>query len=237
MIAKAKKAGGRLHLFGLVSDGGVHSSLVHLFALIDVAKGARRAGRRPRVPRRARRAAGNGARLPRASSRSSSRAGPAASARSPGATGRWTATTAGSASSERTAPSSTAEAPRAASAPEGIERSYAAGQDRRVRRALRGRRLRRRRSPDDAGLHFNFRPDRARELTRALAIADFDAFAARGRTRAVRRPLRVHDDVRRASSASRSPSRRRRTRTSSPRSSPARASSSSAAPRPRSTRT
>jgi 2,3-bisphosphoglycerate-independent phosphoglycerate mutase len=28
---------GRLHLFGLVSDGGVHSSLAHLFALIDAA--------------------------------------------------------------------------------------------------------------------------------------------------------------------------------------------------------
>jgi 2,3-bisphosphoglycerate-independent phosphoglycerate mutase len=28
---------GRLHLFGLVSDGGVHSSLQHLFALIDAA--------------------------------------------------------------------------------------------------------------------------------------------------------------------------------------------------------
>jgi len=29
-----------LHLLGLVSDGGVHSSLVHLAALIDVAKAA-----------------------------------------------------------------------------------------------------------------------------------------------------------------------------------------------------
>ena len=40
VLAKAKKARGRLHLLGLVSDGGVHSSLVHLFALIDVAKSA-----------------------------------------------------------------------------------------------------------------------------------------------------------------------------------------------------
>ena len=31
--------------------------------------------------------------------------------------------------------------------------------------------------PADAGLHGNFRPDRARELTRALALPDFDAFA------------------------------------------------------------
>jgi 2,3-bisphosphoglycerate-independent phosphoglycerate mutase len=31
--------------------------------------------------------------------------------------------------------------------------------------------------PGDAALHFNFRPDRARELTRALATPGFDAFA------------------------------------------------------------
>jgi 2,3-bisphosphoglycerate-independent phosphoglycerate mutase len=36
-IEAAKARSGRLHLLGLVSDGGVHSSLVHLFALIDVA--------------------------------------------------------------------------------------------------------------------------------------------------------------------------------------------------------
>ncbi|GAC1554932.1 MAG: 2,3-bisphosphoglycerate-independent phosphoglycerate mutase [Polyangiales bacterium] len=34
-IAAAKRAGGRLHLLGLVSNGGVHSSLAHLLALID----------------------------------------------------------------------------------------------------------------------------------------------------------------------------------------------------------
>jgi bisphosphoglycerate-independent phosphoglycerate mutase (AlkP superfamily) len=37
-LRKTKDGGGRLHLFGLVSDGGVHSSLAHLFALIDAAK-------------------------------------------------------------------------------------------------------------------------------------------------------------------------------------------------------
>ena len=36
-IQGAKQRGGRLHLLGLVSDGGVHSSLAHLFALIDAA--------------------------------------------------------------------------------------------------------------------------------------------------------------------------------------------------------
>ncbi|OZC03622.1 2,3-bisphosphoglycerate-independent phosphoglycerate mutase [Rubricoccus marinus] len=34
----AKASGGRLHLFGLVSDGGVHSSLEHLLALIELAR-------------------------------------------------------------------------------------------------------------------------------------------------------------------------------------------------------
>ncbi len=39
-ISRAKIDGGKLHLLGLVSDGGVHSQLTHLFALIDVAKEA-----------------------------------------------------------------------------------------------------------------------------------------------------------------------------------------------------
>lgn len=38
VIATAKQNGGRLHLLGLVSDGGVHSSIEHLFALIDGAE-------------------------------------------------------------------------------------------------------------------------------------------------------------------------------------------------------
>lgn len=37
-IAHAKAKGGRLHLFGLVSNGGVHSMDTHLFALVDAAK-------------------------------------------------------------------------------------------------------------------------------------------------------------------------------------------------------
>jgi 2,3-bisphosphoglycerate-independent phosphoglycerate mutase len=39
-IDGAKERSGRLHLLGLVSDGGVHSSLEHLFALIDLAAAA-----------------------------------------------------------------------------------------------------------------------------------------------------------------------------------------------------
>ena len=37
-IARAKAAGGRLHLAGLLSDGGVHSHLTHLYALLELAK-------------------------------------------------------------------------------------------------------------------------------------------------------------------------------------------------------
>jgi 2,3-bisphosphoglycerate-independent phosphoglycerate mutase len=36
-IAHAKRSGGTLHLIGLLSDGSVHSSIEHLFALIDAA--------------------------------------------------------------------------------------------------------------------------------------------------------------------------------------------------------
>ncbi|MEG1805236.1 MAG: 2,3-bisphosphoglycerate-independent phosphoglycerate mutase [Clostridia bacterium] len=37
-IENVKKTGGKLHLYGLLSDGGVHSHIDHLFALIKLAK-------------------------------------------------------------------------------------------------------------------------------------------------------------------------------------------------------
>jgi 2,3-bisphosphoglycerate-independent phosphoglycerate mutase len=37
-MGKVRTAGGRLHLMGLVSDGGVHSHIRHLFALIELAR-------------------------------------------------------------------------------------------------------------------------------------------------------------------------------------------------------
>ena len=37
-FGRAKDGNGRLHLLGLVSDGGVHSHIKHLFALLQVAK-------------------------------------------------------------------------------------------------------------------------------------------------------------------------------------------------------
>ena len=38
VIAKAKAADGKLHLMGLLSDGGVHSHNAHLYALLELAK-------------------------------------------------------------------------------------------------------------------------------------------------------------------------------------------------------
>src|SRR5271169_917936 len=37
-IARTRAAGGRLHLAGLLSDGGVHSHETHLYALLELAK-------------------------------------------------------------------------------------------------------------------------------------------------------------------------------------------------------
>lgn len=39
-LDRAKQTNGRLHLLGLISDGGVHSHINHLFALLEAAKNA-----------------------------------------------------------------------------------------------------------------------------------------------------------------------------------------------------
>jgi 2,3-bisphosphoglycerate-independent phosphoglycerate mutase len=178
VVQQAKTAGGRLHLLGLVSDGGVHSTLVHLGALIDVAKAASvpvvvhafldgrdvQPGRAPGYVAEVERRLASGAGVI-------------------GTVGgrywgmdrdnRW----------ERVEKAYRAivagEGPRAGSAQAGIERSYAAGKtDEFVEPFVVGDYGGI--QPTDAGLHFNFRPDRARELTRALALADFDGFARPG---------------------------------------------------------
>lgn len=40
VLKKTKETGGRVHLFGLLSDGGFSSSIKHLYALLDAAKSA-----------------------------------------------------------------------------------------------------------------------------------------------------------------------------------------------------
>jgi len=177
-IAQAKAAGGRLHLFGLCSDGGVHSLLTHIMAVIDAAHAAGVPcvmhafldGRdvQPRTAPRyvaelEKHLAGKGV---------------------IGTVGgryygmdrdnRW----------ERVQKAFEAivlaRGPRHATAQAGIEASIAAGKtDEFVEPFVVG---------DYAGVvagkdaaqHCNFRPDRARELTRALAMEKFDGFPREG---------------------------------------------------------
>jgi 2,3-bisphosphoglycerate-independent phosphoglycerate mutase len=175
VVKKAKDGNGRLHLLGLVSDGGVHSSLVHLFALIDVAKKAGvpvvihafldgrdvQPGTAPKyVAQVELHLAGGAGRIGTVAGRYWGM----------DRDNRW----------ERVERSyraiAEASAPRARTAQEGIEQSYAAGKTDEfvepfVVDGYEGV------QSGDAALHFNFRPDRARELTRALALPAFDAFA------------------------------------------------------------
>ncbi len=174
-LGEARKRGGRLHLLGLVSTGGVHSSLDHLLALVDI---AHRAGVRVVVhafldgrdvqPRTA-----QGFLLTLLSRLEGRGVIGTVSGRYWGMDrdNRW----------ERVSRAYeaivSARAPRAATALEGVLASFAAGKtDEFVEPFVvgdyagvdKGR---------DAALHANFRPDRARELTAALAGARFDGFA------------------------------------------------------------
>ncbi|HEY1958784.1 MAG TPA: 2,3-bisphosphoglycerate-independent phosphoglycerate mutase [Polyangiaceae bacterium] len=173
-IAQAKEAGGALHLFGLCSDGGVHAMLTHIYAIIDTAHAAGVRcimhafldGRDVQPKTAPRYVAELEAHL-----------------KGKGVVGtvsgrywgmdrdnRW----------ERVQKAFDAivhaKGPRHASALAGIEASIAAGKtDEFVEPFVVG---------DYAGVaigkdsaqHCNFRPDRARELTRALAVEKFDGF-------------------------------------------------------------
>jgi 2,3-bisphosphoglycerate-independent phosphoglycerate mutase len=176
VLAQAKERGGRLHLFGLVSDGGVHSTLAHLLAIVDMARGVApvvvhafldgrdvQPGTAPKyVAELESKLAGAGV-IGTVSGRYYAM----------DRDNRW----------ERVqrayATIAEASGPRFASARAGIEASYAAGKtDEFVEPFVVGDYAGI--APADAGLHFNFRPDRARELTHALAIAAFDGFERRG---------------------------------------------------------
>ena len=178
VISKAKRSAGRLHLFGLVSDGGVHSSLSHLFALIDAAKGAK-------VPVVVHafldgRDVQPGTALKYVADLEQKLAGGAGTIGTVAGRywamdrdNRWDRV-------ERSYRAIVdAQGSCFLSAAQGIERSYAAGKtDEFVEPFVVGDYSGVK--PEDAGLHFNFRPDRARELTRALALPDFDLFARSG---------------------------------------------------------
>ncbi len=174
-IDRAK--GKRLHLFGLLSDGGVHSSIGHIFALIDLAAAAGvevvvhafldgrdvQPGTAPGFLRALlTQLAGKGS-LATVSGRFWAM----------DRDQRWERVEKAFVAIVR------AEAPREADAAEAVERSIASGKtDEFVEPFVVGDYqgvL-----PGDVGLHANFRPDRARELTRSLAAESFDAFDRKG---------------------------------------------------------
>jgi len=178
VLEKARVKGGRLHLLGLVSDGGVHSSLAHLLALVDVAEAAG-----VRVVLHAfldgrdvqpGTAPGSVSQVQHRLAAGAGQIGTVAGRYwAMDRDNRWDRV-------ERAYRAiAEARAPRADTAQLGIERSYAEGKaDEFVEPFVVGDYAGVR--PEDAGLHFNFRPDRARELTRTLALAEFDAFARAG---------------------------------------------------------
>jgi 2,3-bisphosphoglycerate-independent phosphoglycerate mutase len=185
LIEKAKNAGGRLHLFGLVSDGGVHSHINHLCALID---GAHSLGvgvvvhafldGRDVMPGTAPRY------LATLEERSKGKAViGTVSGRywAMDRDNRWERV-------ERAyAVIVNAEGARHESAVVGTKASIDGGKtDEFVEPFVVGDYA----GIDgtkDCGLHFNFRPDRARELTRALATDGFTGF-----TRQAKAPLRTY---------------------------------------------
>jgi len=183
VLAAACAAGreaGRLHLLGLVSDGGVHSSLEHLEALIELAAAAG-------VPDIVLHAFTDGR-------DTAPDSGAGFVARAEG----WLAEAGGRVATvcgryygmdrdrrwERTRAAYDAivhgesDGPPAASGEEAVRVAYGRGvTDEFIVPVLVGGEGRIR--SGDAAIFFNFRPDRARQLVRALADPDFDAFERR----------------------------------------------------------
>jgi 2,3-bisphosphoglycerate-independent phosphoglycerate mutase len=185
-LCAAARESGRLHLLGLVSEGGVHSSMDHLHACIELAA-------RQEVPDIVLHAFTDGRdTLP------NSGAGYVAKAEERLRTaGGRVATVSGRYYAmdrdrrwERTKLAydaivhGRAEPPPAESGEGAVRAAYERGEtDEFIVPTLVGEEGRVR--DGDAVLHFNFRPDRARQLTRALAEPDFGEFD-RGEAPAVR---------------------------------------------------
>ncbi|HEY2515409.1 MAG TPA: 2,3-bisphosphoglycerate-independent phosphoglycerate mutase [Polyangiaceae bacterium] len=181
IIAQAKSAGGKLHLLGLCSDGGVHSSLEHLLALVDLAheRGVKvvvhcfldgrdvQPGTAPaylaKVEEHLKSGGGKGT-IGVVSGRYWAM----------DRDNRW----------ERVEKAykaiAAADAPKAKSAKAGVEASYEAKKTDEFVEPFVVEGYAGVAAGKDAALHFNFRPDRARELTRALALTPFDGFARAG---------------------------------------------------------
>jgi 2,3-bisphosphoglycerate-independent phosphoglycerate mutase len=178
-IAKIRAAGGRAHLMGLCSPGGVHSSLDHLYALVDLLAGA---GLEVRLH-----AITDGRDTPPSSARGYLKEIEArirGKAEVAVVVGRfWTMDR--DKRWERVERGYRAHVQGLgalhASADEAIAAAYAAGQtdefiEPRVICGGDGAPLGRI-GDGDGVFFFNFRADRAREITRALNLAEFDGFA------------------------------------------------------------
>jgi 2,3-bisphosphoglycerate-independent phosphoglycerate mutase len=178
-IDAVKNSGGTLHLMGLLSDGSVHSSIDHLFALVDAATAA---GAKIAVH-----PFGDGRDVPPSSMRAYIDALEARLANA-GASGaiatlmgrfyamdrdkRWERV--------QVAYQALAESRadyRAESAAQALTDAYARGEtDEFIKPTIVG--PRRPIVDGDAVIFFNFRPDRARELTMAFTQTNFAPFAA-----------------------------------------------------------
>ncbi|HEY7863154.1 MAG TPA: 2,3-bisphosphoglycerate-independent phosphoglycerate mutase [Thermoanaerobaculia bacterium] len=179
-IERAAKGGSTLHLFGLLSDGGVHSHERHLVGLLELA-------RRRGLERVAIHVFTDGRDTPPRSALTYIDRLEEALARLPGSVAtvsgryfamdrdrRWDRL------AKAFAAIAQAEGPRASSAREAVESAYARGENDEfiqptvVDSGAPGIR------PGDVGVFFNFRADRARQLTAALALPDFAEFPRGG---------------------------------------------------------
>ena len=176
-IEHAKKSGGTVHFMGLLSDGSVHSSIDHLFALIDAATAA---GAKIAVH-----PFGDGRDVPPSSMQTYLDALEAhlAKAGAPGAVAtligrfyamdrdkRWERTEL----AYRALAQGKAEY-RAATAREALAAAYARGEtDEFVKPTIVGEA--RPIASGDAVVFFNFRPDRARQMTLAFTRPNFSHF-------------------------------------------------------------
>ncbi|MHB8766257.1 MAG: 2,3-bisphosphoglycerate-independent phosphoglycerate mutase, partial [Deferrisomatales bacterium] len=185
---RVREAGGRLHLMGLLSDGGVHSHQEHLYALVELAR-RQAAGEvfvhafldgRDTPPQ-------SGLGYVEALERELARLGTGQIATVGGRfyamdrDTRWDRVELAFRALTR------AEGPRAPSAAEAVRQAYAEGQTDefvvpRVIAAADGTPVAALRD-GDALVFFNFRADRARELTRAFTQAGFDGFPVADRPR------------------------------------------------------
>ncbi|HEY7369685.1 MAG TPA: 2,3-bisphosphoglycerate-independent phosphoglycerate mutase [Thermoanaerobaculia bacterium] len=175
-IDRAARDGTTLHLFGLLSDGGVHSHERHLFGLLELA-------RRQGLERVAIHAFTDGRDTPPRSAKIYLDRLQQATARFTGSvatvSGRYYAMDRDSRwdrVAKAYAAIAHAEGLRAASALEAVEAAYGRGEDDEfivptvIESGAPGIR------PGDAGIFFNFRADRARQIGAALAVPGFAEF-------------------------------------------------------------